>query len=65
MAALSQLYREGFLYKQAGVVLTDISQSQGMQLDLFNEPADQRHRKLMQIADQLNKRFGDNTVFFN
>ena len=65
LAALSQLYREGFLYKQAGVVLTDISQSQGMQLDLFNEPADQRHRKLMQIADQLNKRFGDNTVFFN
>ena len=46
-------------------MLTDISPSHCLHLILHNEPPDQRHRKLMQIADQLNKRFGDNTVFFN
>jgi DNA polymerase V len=64
LAALKGLYREGFMYKQAGVILTDISEEQGMQLDLFTEPEDERRRKLMQVADALNKRFGDDTVNF-
>ena len=62
LAALKGLYREGFMYKQAGVILTDISEEQGMQLDLFTEPEDERRRKLMQVADALNRRFGDDTV---
>ena len=62
IATLKKLVREGFLYKQAGVILTDISDEQGMQLDLFTEPDDSRRRKLMQVADALNRRFGDDTV---
>ncbi|MBQ6069781.1 MAG: Y-family DNA polymerase [Bacteroidales bacterium] len=62
LEVLHALYRKGFMYKQAGVVLTDISEEQGMQLDLFTEPEDARRRKLMQVADALNKRFGDATV---
>jgi DNA polymerase V len=64
LAALQQLYRPGFLYKQAGVILNDISEEQGMQLDLFTDPQDERRRKLMQVADELNKRFGDDTISF-
>jgi DNA polymerase V len=64
LAALAQIYREGFLYKQAGVILTDIGAERGMQLDLFTEPTDQRHRRLMQVTDKLNNKFGDNTVNF-
>ena len=52
------------MYKQAGVILTDISEEEGMQLDLFTEPQDERRRKLMQVADALNKRFGDDTISF-
>ena len=63
-SALASLYREGFLYKQAGVVLSDISEEHGMQLDLFTEADDERHRRLMQVADQLNRRFGDHTINF-
>ncbi len=63
-AALAKLYREGFLYKQAGVVLTDISEEKGMQLDLFTEADDERHRRLMQVADELNRKFGDDTINF-
>ncbi len=62
LTALKGLYREGFLYKQAGVILSDISDEQGMQLDLFTAPEDERRRKLMQVADELNKRFGDDTI---
>ena len=64
LSALQDLYREGYLYKQAGVVLTDIRDEEGLQLDLFTEPEDERHRKLMQLTDNLNKRFGDNTINF-
>ena len=64
LAALQQLYRQGFLYKQAGVILNDISEEQGMQLDLFTEPEDARRRKLMQVADALNQKFGSDTVSF-
>ncbi|MBO4599370.1 MAG: Y-family DNA polymerase [Bacteroidales bacterium] len=63
-AALKEVFREGFMYKQAGVVLTDITDEEGMQLDLFSEPDDARHRKLMQVADGLNKKFGNDTVSF-
>ena len=64
LAALNTIYREGFLYKQAGVVLTDITDEKGVQLDLFNEPDDERHRKLMKVADELNRKFGGNNINF-
>ena len=64
LAALNTIYREGFLYKQAGVVLTDITDEKGVQLDLFNERDDERHRKLMQVTDELNRKFGGNNINF-
>ena len=64
LAGLHSLYKEGFLYKQAGVILSNISEEEGMQLDLFSEPEDERHRKLMQITDALNKKYGDDTINF-
>lgn len=64
IAALHGLYREGFLYKQAGVVLSHISAEEGTQLDLFSEKQDARYRKLMQVADAINHKFGEDTVGF-
>lgn len=64
VAILHELYRKGFQYKQAGVVLSEISEEEGLQLDLFTEPEDERHRKLMKVADEINKKFGDDTVNF-
>ena len=62
LTALDEVYRKGFLYKQAGVVLHDISDEEGMQLDLFSAPEDERRRRLMQVADTLNKKFGNATI---
>ena len=64
VALLQKLFRKGFLYKQAGVILGDISEEEGMQLDLFTAPQDERKRKLMKIADEINKKFGDDTINF-
>lgn len=64
VSVLHGLYREGFLYKQAGVVLSNITEEEGMQLDLFSENQDARHRKLMQVADELNRKFGEDTIGF-
>lgn len=64
-AALDEMFRERFLYKQAGVILGDISNAQRMQLDLFSEPENERHRKLMEATDRRNKKFGDNTIRFS
>ena len=46
------------------MVLTDITDEKGVQLDLFNERDDERHRKLMQVTDELSRKFGGNNINF-
>lgn len=36
-----------------------------MQLDLFSEPENERHRKLMEATDRRNKKFGGNAIRFS
>ncbi|MCR5822164.1 MAG: Y-family DNA polymerase [Bacteroidales bacterium] len=61
---IAQLYRPGYQYKRAGVVLTGISDDAGQQLDLFTSENEERRRRLMDVTDKLNRRFGDETVTF-
>lgn len=61
---LEKVYKPFFQYKQAGVILSDIHPVEGRQLDLFNVVEDEKRRKLMEVADKLNERFGDGTVEF-
>ncbi len=62
MALLNQLYRPGYLYKKAGVMIAGIESATGRQVDLFTpQPAPERE-KLMQALDTLNGRYGRGTV---
>ncbi|PHS71703.1 MAG: DNA polymerase V subunit UmuC [Cycloclasticus sp.] len=57
---LVSIYKEGYQYQQAGVVLGDITNSRVAtvtQHDLFSANADQRSEKLMSTLDQINQRF--------
>jgi DNA polymerase V len=56
---LGSIYKEGYQYQQAGVVLGDITSSQATvrQRDLFSPNADKRSEKLMATLDQINQRF--------
>jgi len=61
---VERLYRPGYQYKKAGVLLTELGPASVVQGDLFSAPAQQaRRRALMRTVDSLNQRFGAGTVF--
>ena len=63
-AGLKQIYREGYLYKKAGVMLTELGPAASQrQADLFAVPANnQKSEKLMGVLDALNTKFGRGTI---
>ena len=61
---LDSIFRPGYLYKQAGVVLSGIIPDEGHQLDLFTEPDDERRRRLMSVTDSINLKYGPESITF-
>ena len=64
---LDSIYRVGYQYKQAGVILAQLQNADGVQLDLFNTEQVQdtvRKQKLMKTIDDINSRYGRNQVHF-
>jgi len=59
---LEQIYQPGFQYKKMGVVLSNITPDSAIQLDLFDTNDTRRSEKLMRTIDEINKRFGDETI---
>ena len=59
---LDQLFRPGYMYKKMGVILTDLVPASAIQLDLFNADNDRKSQKLMQALDNINNRFGEQTI---
>ncbi|MBP5455357.1 MAG: hypothetical protein J6Y37_02555 [Paludibacteraceae bacterium] len=64
MGLLENIYKEGYLYKKAGVVLSELSDSSAVQLDLFQSAVHNpvRSRKLMGAIDAINEKFGMNMI---
>lgn len=58
---LRRIFRKGYHYKKAGVIVMQISPAKQKQRTLFQE-SDQRHELLMQTIDQLNKTWGQSTI---
>lgn len=64
---LERLYKESYQYKQAGVILGQLQDNKGVQLDLFapNQVDETtKQKRLMQAIDGINKRFGSNQIHF-
>lgn len=61
---LKQLYKTGFNYKKAGILLMDIIPSHQQSNDLFIQPSPQRSVALMKVLDETNQIFGSHTLFF-
>ena len=50
------LFRVGYAYKRAGVIVTDIVSSDAVQQSLFESPGDRARRsRLMQVIDSVNR----------
>ncbi|WP_283637799.1 Y-family DNA polymerase [Alistipes indistinctus] len=55
---LRRIFRPGFAYKRAGVILSDLRSKSGIQTDLFDATDRTKHDRLMEAVDALNDRFG-------
>ena len=62
--ALKQIYKPGYQYKKAGVILMSIGPNSPMQLDLFDYNAEQfqKMKRLDAVIDRINKVNGSETI---
>jgi DNA polymerase V len=59
---LSRIYQPEFVYKKAGVILSDIHLAQHHQEDLFTQINQKKSAQVMQTMDHLNHLYGANTI---
>jgi DNA polymerase V len=62
--ALGSIWRPGFHYKKAGVMLLELVKAGRVQGGLFDRPDGTRSHARMRAMDKLNQRFGRGTVSF-
>lgn len=63
--ALKSLYRTGYYYKRAGVIVSAISSEKAIQMDLFDELTPEQRQRLNQLSkvmDFVNHRMGNDTI---
>lgn len=65
-SAVQRIYRQGYQYQKAGVMLFDLIAAKQQQLSLLDTPQSewerQRSQKLMTTIDELNQRMGRGTI---
>lgn len=59
---LRRIYRGGYKYQKAGVMLSEIVNQEGRQTDLFASPRHGKPSKVMAIMDQINNLMGRETI---
>ena len=59
---LTELYREGYQYNKAGIMLTGLSNATMQQQNLFIQSDDARNKPLMEALDRINDRWGRDTL---
>ena len=63
--AAERLFRRGFRYKKAGILLMDLTQAGEHQRSLFEDAGERtRDRLLMQALDRVNRKLGAGTLRF-
>ena len=60
---LKALFKEGYHYKKAGVIVMGLTPNDQTQLSLFNT-SNPKHQPLMSVVDKLNKCYGNNKIKF-
>ena len=62
--ALERIYKEGFDYRKAGVMLHSLSPAGQLTLRMFGDEKAERFRQVMVAVDGINRRWGKDTVRF-
>jgi len=59
---IESIYKTGYNYKKAGILLLELAPKEQAQTNLFKKLRSQESYQLMQIIDSLNLKHGNNTV---
>ncbi len=59
---LKKIYKSGYKYKKAGVMLMDIVPAENTQFNLFTKINHSRNKKLMEAFDKINNSWGNQTI---
>ena len=62
ISALKKIYKSGFIYKKAGVIVSEIVPDYTRQLSLFDNRDVNKQKKLMDVMDKLNTQMGRDKV---
>jgi len=62
LRGLESIYRTGYQFKKAGVMLLDLIPIAVVQPDLFDTRRREKYQKLMEVIDQINSQMGAGTV---
>jgi DNA polymerase V len=60
---LKAIFKEGYHYKKAGVIVMGLTPNNETQLSFFNS-SNPKHQPIMSVVDKLNKSFGTNKIKF-
>jgi DNA polymerase V len=60
--ALGLIYRPGYRYKKAGVMLNHLTPADDLTLRLFGDERFERSRRAMKAVDEINNKYGRDTV---
>ncbi|HEX9929304.1 MAG TPA: Y-family DNA polymerase [Pyrinomonadaceae bacterium] len=61
---LSKIFRDGFAYRKAGIVVSGLVPSDKLTERMFNDERWERFRRVMRAVDEINRKFGRGTVQF-
>ena len=61
-AIFEAIYKDGFLYKKAGVIVSDFVPENQRLINIFEEDVEEKHLPIMKAMDSLNKKYGKNKI---
>lgn len=64
LKGLTQIYRSGFRYKKAGVMLLDLKPTERLTARLFGQADFERAQRVVRAMDEINRRLGRDTIRF-
>ena len=60
---MKQIFKPGYHYKKAGVMLLNLKPKESLQYDLLHKVVVRKSAEVMHVLDEINQRFGKKTIF--
>ena len=64
LQSIRAIYRDGYYYKKAGVMLTGLVTANQTQADLFDDQDRRKSQRLLSVLDAVNDRWGAGTLHY-